>query len=124
MVVKASIVDLEQLYAITKSCAKHMIKNDIFQWNENYPSKEILLNDIESQQIWKLEENKVIVAIIVLTEIEDKEYNKVKWLTKNYKNLYIHRLAVDPNFQGQGYAQKLMFFAEIMHLKTSINPSG
>lgn len=112
MVVKASIVDLEQLYAITKSCAKHMIKNDIFQWNENYPSKEILLNDIESQQIWKLEENKVIVAIIVLTEIEDKEYNKVKWLTKNYKNLYIHRLAVDPNFQGQGYAQKLMAFAE------------
>ena len=112
MIVKASIVDLEQLYTITKSCAKDMIKNDIFQWNENYPSKEVLLKDIELQQIWKLEENKVIIAIIVLTEIEDKEYNKVKWLTKNYKNLYIHRLAVDPNFQGQGYAQKLMAFAE------------
>jgi len=112
MIVKASILDLEQLYVITKSCAKHMIENDIFQWNENYPSKEVLQKDIELLQIWKLEENKVIVAIIVLTEIEDEEYNEVKWLTKNYKNLYIHRLAVHPNFQGQGYAQKLMAFAE------------
>ena len=109
---KASKIDLKQLYSLTKSCAKYMIENGIFQWNENYPSEEILLKDVELQQIWKLEENNSIVGAIVLTEIEDKEYLNVKWLTKNYKNLYIHRLAVHPNFQGKGYAQKLMDFAE------------
>lgn len=112
MIKKASISDLNQLYSITKSCAKHMIENGIFQWNEMYPSKEILQNDIELQQIWKLQENEIIVGIIVLTEIEDKEYKDVKWLTENHKNLYIHRLVVHPNFQGKGYAQKLMNYTE------------
>ncbi len=112
MINKASILDLEQLYALTKSCAKDMIENGIFQWNENYPSKEVLKKDIKLQQIWKLYESNKIIGIIVLTEIEDKEYEKVKWLTKNYKNLYIHRLAILPEFQGKGYAQKLMDFTE------------
>tara|TARA_R110001583_G_scaffold35585_3_gene118266 strand:+ start:84037 stop:84543 length:507 start_codon:yes stop_codon:yes gene_type:complete len=109
---KASISDLNQLYSITKSCAKHMIENSIFQWNEMYPSKEILQKDIELQQIWKLEENKVIIGIIVLTEIEDTAYKNVKWLTENHKILYIHRLAVHPNYQGKGNARNLMDFAE------------
>ena len=112
MISKASIVDLSELHALTKSCAKHMIKNGIFQWNEKYPSKEVLQKDIELQQIWKLQEDDKIIGIIVLTEIEDKEYKNVQWLIKNSKNLYIHRLAILPNFQGKGNAQKLMEFAE------------
>jgi len=111
-ITKAKISDLNQLHMLTKSCAKNMIDNGIFQWNEMYPSNEILEKDIELGQIWKLEERKIIAGIIVLTEIEDAAYKNVKWLTKNYKNLYIHRLAVHPNFQGKGYAQKLMNFAE------------
>lgn len=109
---KATTSDLDQVYSLTKSCAKDMIENGIFQWNENYPSKEVLKKDIKLQQIWKLYESNKIIGIIVLTEIEDKEYEKVKWLTKNYKNLYIHRLAILPEFQGKGYAQKLMDFTE------------
>jgi len=112
MISKASILDLKQIQLLTKSCAKHMIANGIFQWNENYPSKEVLQKDIELQQIWKLVLNKTIVGIIVLTEIEDKEYLNVKWLTKNVNNIYVHRLAVLPAYQAKGYAQKLMDFAE------------
>ena len=112
MIKEASILDLNQLYSLTKSCAKHMIENGIFQWNEMYPSKEVLQKDIELQQIWKLEENEIIIGIIVLTEIEDAAYKNVQWLTKNHKTLYVHRLAVHPNYQGKGKAQNLMDFAE------------
>ena len=112
MITKAIISDLNQLHSLTKSCAKHLIENNIYQWDETYPSIEILQLDIELQQIWKLEFDKIIVGIMVLTEIEDKEYSQVKWLTNNGKNLYVHRLAVHPKFQGKGYAQKLMEFAE------------
>lgn len=112
IVEKATHIDLEKLYAITKNCAKHLIEKGIFQWNDFYPSKTILQNDIDLQQIWKLVVENEIIGLIVLTEIEDEEYKNVKWLTKNSKNLYIHRLAVDPKFQGKGYAQKIMDFAE------------
>jgi ribosomal protein S18 acetylase RimI-like enzyme len=42
----------------------------------------------------------------------DKEYNSVKWLTKNTNNIYVHRLAVSPSHQRMGYAQEMMSFAE------------
>lgn len=109
---KAVKSDLVQLFSVVKSCGQNLIEQGIFQWNEEYPSKEVLQNDIALQQIWKLELANRIVGLIVLTEIEDAEYKQVKWLTKNQHHLYIHRLAVHPNFQGKGCAQKLMDFAE------------
>lgn len=112
LIKKASELDFLQLLSIVKSCGQNLIEQGIFQWNENYPSKQVLQNDIALQQIWKLEVANSIVGLIVLTEKEDAEYKQVKWLTKNQHNLYIHRLAVHPNFQGQGFAQKLMDFAE------------
>lgn len=121
MIKKASEKDLEQLLSIVKSCGQNLIEQGIFQWNEKYPSKEVLLDDIALQQIWKLQEANTIVGLIVITEIEDAEYHLVKWLTKNDKNLYIHRLAVHPNFQGKGFAQKLMDFAERFALENGYN---
>ena len=112
LIEKAIHSNIEVIHLITKRCANEMIKNGIFQWNESYPSKEILRKDIELQQLWKITENNTIIGIIVLTKIEDKEYKSVKWLTENGNNLYVHRLAVDPTFQSKGYAQKLMSFAE------------
>jgi ribosomal protein S18 acetylase RimI-like enzyme len=113
MIIKKALKqDLEQLLSIVKSCGQHLIEQGIFQWNENYPSIEVLRNDITLQQIWKLEDENAIVGLIVLTEIEDSIYQQVKWLTINKNNLYVHRLAVHPNFQGKGYAQKLMDFAD------------
>ena len=118
---KASVQDLEQLLSIVKSCGQNLIEQGIFQWNEEYPKREDLLEDIELQELWKLEDQNSIIGLIVLTENEDAEYQDVKWLTKNDKNLYIHRLAVHPKFQGKGYAQKLMDFAENYALKHKYN---
>ncbi|MFO7674605.1 MAG: GNAT family N-acetyltransferase [Lutibacter sp.] len=121
LIKKASKQDLDQLLTVVKSCGKNMIDQGIFQWNEEYPKREDLLEDIELQELWKLEDKNSIIGLIVLTENEDAEYQDVKWLTKNHKNLYIHRLAVDPKFQGKGYAQKLMDFAEKYALENGYN---
>lgn len=111
-IIKANEKDIDQLISVTGNCAKDLMAKNIYQWNESYPSREVLLHDIALQQLWKLEVNSKIVGIVVMTEIEDEEYNGVEWLTENAKNLYIHRLAVDPDHQGKGYAQMLMSFAE------------
>ena len=42
----------------------------------------------------------------------DDVYKPVKWLTGNYENIYIHRLAIHPKHQGKGYAKQLMDYAE------------
>lgn len=109
---KAKSSDIPEIIALTRSCARHMISKGIFQWNEIYPSKTVFLNDVKLHQLWKIELNDEILGVIVLTEIEDEEYAGVKWLTKDAKNLYIHRLAVHPKHQGKGIARELLDFSE------------
>ena len=111
-IVKATISDLPQIIALTSECAKKLIAEKIFQWNEFYPSKEVLKKDIELRQIWKMVLKDEIIGIIVISEIKDLEYNSVQWLTHDSNNIYIHRLALHPHVQGRGFARKMMDFAE------------
>lgn len=111
MIRKALISDLPSIYQLTQACAKAMIIRGIYQWNEHYPTLDRFKKDIELQELFVLEED-VIKGIVVLTEIVDEEYIPVKWLTQNKNNLYIHRLAINPEYWRQGYAQQLMDFAE------------
>jgi len=89
-----------------------MKKMGIYQWNEHYPSKNAFEEDIERGELYILEEAGGLLGTIVISTLMDNEYRPIDWLTPNGKNIYIHRLAVHPDFQGKGFAQKLMTFAE------------
>jgi ribosomal protein S18 acetylase RimI-like enzyme len=89
-----------------------MEKIGIFQWNEEYPSREAFENDISRKELYVLKSENTLIGCITITTYMDEEYVPIKWLTPNENNVYIHRLAVDPKFQGKGYAQMLMNFAE------------
>lgn len=112
MIRKAQINELEEIKKLTEACAEAMIKLQIFQWNEHYPSLEKLRNDILKEELYVYVSSSEIIGIIVITDVMDEEYIPVEWLSKTNNNIYIHRLATHPDFWGQGYAQKLMNFAE------------
>ena len=113
MIRKASLKDIDKLLEITKACATQMITQNIFQWNEFYPNKEAFLNDVKRSELYVLELENMIIGCITISTFMDEEYISVSWLTPNANNIYIHRLAIHPNHQGKGYAQKLMDYAEI-----------
>ena len=104
--------DLDQIKALTEACAVAMQEKKIFQWNEHYPSRIKLQEDIRKKELYVLEDENQLKGIIVLTDFMDEEYLPVQWLTENGNNLYIHRLATRPDDWGKGYGQKLMDFAE------------
>lgn len=108
----AKISEISDILSITKACASFMISKGIYQWNEHYPSKEAFLSDIKRKELYMLEYDKNLIGTVVISTHMDAEYIPIKWLTKNENTIYIHRLAVHPNFQGKGFAQKLMSFAE------------
>jgi len=112
MIRKAKITELQEIKNLTGACATAMIKKDIFQWNEHYPSREKLKEDILKDELYILEKSGNIIGIIVITESMDDEYIPIEWLSKTSNNIYIHRLATHPDFWGQGYGQQLMDFAE------------
>ncbi len=112
MIRKAKISELQEIKQLTEACAEAMIKKNIFQWNEHYPSFEKLRQDIEQNELYVFQKDSKIIGIIVITEIMDDEYLPIQWISKTSSNIYLHRLAVHPDFWGLGYAQKLMDFAE------------
>jgi len=112
MIRKGLYSDIDEILDITKACAKHMLGNGIFQWNEHYPNKEAFENDVERDELYVLEIEKTIIGCITISTLMDGEYIPVKWLTPNKNNIYIHRLSIHPQHQGKGYAKQLMDFAE------------
>jgi ribosomal protein S18 acetylase RimI-like enzyme len=111
MIRKAAVLDLNSIMQITKACAKHMINQQIFQWNEHYPNRNAFKNDVQRGELYVYMQNNICIGCIVITTIKDVEYVPIEWLTKD-KNIYIHRLAVHPKYQGKGIAQHMMTFAE------------
>lgn len=112
MIRKGTLDDIDNILHITKACAADMIAKNIFQWNEFYPNKTPFINDAKRGELYVLEVENKIVGCITVSTFMDEEYIPIPWLTPNKNNIYIHRVAIHPNLQGQGYAQKLMAFAE------------
>ena len=112
MIRRAKILEIPEILLLTQACARDMISQDIYQWNETYPSAEVLVKDIEEGRLYVLAEASKIIGIIALCTEIDEEYKSVEWLTQDGPNLYVHRLAVHPTYQGKGHARTLMVFAE------------
>lgn len=113
MIEKGVIGDEREIISMTQLCALDLISKGISQWDQHYPNLGTIQNDIAMGQLYKYTYGKIIVGIIVLNEVQDPEYADLNWVTdENSRNLVVHRLAVHPEHQGKGIAQKLMSFAE------------
>ena len=55
MIRPAKAKDLPFILEVTQSCARHMIANGIFQWNEQYPSVEAFQKDLDREELYVFE---------------------------------------------------------------------
>ncbi|WP_420603654.1 GNAT family N-acetyltransferase [Flagellimonas sp.] len=112
MIRPAKISEIKDLLDIAKACALKMEANGIYQWNEHYPSKNAFLNDLKREELYvKIYQEQLIGAIVISTHM-DAEYIPIQWLTPNGNSTYIHRVCIHPDYQGLGFAQEMMDFAE------------
>ena len=112
MIRKAEEIDIKPIILMTNACAIAMIAQGVFQWNEHYPDVTAFENDIKRNELYVLEVEGEVKGSIVISTLMDEEYIPIKWHTDNKNNIYVHRLAIHPDFQGKGNAQQLMDFAE------------
>ncbi len=109
---KANINQLDKIFELYSAAIENMEKQNIHQWDEIYPDKEILRQDILKEQMYigKIDNN--IAVCFVLNEECDEEYKNGKWNYPDSKFCVIHRLCVNPEFQNQGIASKTMDYIE------------
>ena len=118
---KAEISDLDNVMKIISLCTAHMISNKIFQWNDSYPSRQAFEVDINKNDLLVLLLKGKVIGCVCVSNIMDDFYKKIKWKTKSNNSLYVHRLAINPFFQGKGYAKFIMNYIEDLGKKISSN---
>ena len=89
-----------------------MENNDIHQWDEIYPDKAILAEDISKNLMYIGEIDNKIAVCFVLSEECDEEYKNGAWKYPDARFSVIHRLCVNPDFQNQGIAAKTLEYIE------------
>tara|TARA_B100001167_G_C16715015_1_gene278323 strand:+ start:302 stop:808 length:507 start_codon:yes stop_codon:yes gene_type:complete len=112
MIRPAKASEIEKIITITQACAAHMQSQEIYQWNEFYPSKAAFETDLERGELFVLISSENPIGCITISTHKDEEYKAIDWLSVDSDHRYIHRLAVNPEAQGKGNAKRLMDFAE------------
>lgn len=89
-----------------------MEKQEIHQWDEIYPDKEIIAEDIARNQMYIGKIDNKITVCFVLSEEYDEEYKNGKWQWPDDRFCVIHRLCVSPDSQNRGIAAETLKYIE------------
>ena len=105
---RAGTDDLDALVALYGAAAQDMREKGIDQWDEYYPDREILAEDVESGDMTLgLLDGQLACAYVVNREYEP-EYELGAWEHTEGDFCVLHRLCVNPAMQGRGLARQAM----------------
>jgi len=107
----ATLNDIAQILTLISEVVPAMKAAGNFQWDDDYPNKEVFTNDINLSQLWVAEINGTIAGVAAITTDQDAEYAQAG-LDITETAVVTHRLAVNLNYQGLGVAAALLIKAE------------
>lgn len=87
--------DLKYIMKIINEGKEFLKNNKVDQWQNGYPNGEVILNDINNNESYVMENNGEIVGTVALSFNGEKTYDKIyegKWITNN-NYAVIHRIA-------------------------------
>ncbi|VYT81407.1 GNAT family N-acetyltransferase [Clostridium tertium] len=111
---KTTEKDLDSVIKIIDEAKEFLKINNIDQWQNGYPNKEVILRDIENDHSYVLDDNGEIIATTVLSFDGDKNYDVIyngDWITDN-KYGVIHRIAVSRDYANRGIGKKIIESSE------------
>jgi ribosomal protein S18 acetylase RimI-like enzyme len=108
---QATLRDVDSVMALVRRVVPLMRASGNLQWDDHYPNAGVFERDIELDQLWLAEIDGQIAGVAAITSDQEPEYANVGW-DIHETAIVVHRLAVDPVFQGKGVAVALMEQAE------------
>lgn len=115
---KAVKSDLAVIQAFVDKAKKVMDSQGIPQWDEIYPTELDFGGDIDKNELYIGEIEGEPAVCFTLNKFQDEEYFNVEWENSGDDFMVIHRLCVNPEFQGRGIGKKTcMYIEEIVRAK-------
>lgn len=104
----ATIDDLDALVALYGAATQDMLRQGIDQWDEYYPDREILTEDVESGDMTLGLLDGEPACAWVVNRAYEPEYVSGAWEHTGGDFCVLHRLCVNPELQGRGLARQAM----------------
>ena len=115
--------DVKSVMQIYDDGRDFMIENgNPTQWENGYPSEDLIRDDIEKGQSYVCEFDGEIIAVFMFIIGDDESYQKIhngSWLN-NEPHGVIHRIAVSKNMHDKGIAKCCFDFCKNECLKNNI----
>ncbi|NLK95435.1 MAG: GNAT family N-acetyltransferase [Clostridiales bacterium] len=115
----AQMEDLDSVFSMFTDAIKEMNKNNIDQWDNIYPDKNILKEDISKGELYIGLYHGKIASAYVINQESDDQYANGHWKYPESTYYVIHRLCVNPLFQNRGIGKLTMF-----HIENEIRKKG
>ena len=101
-----TINDLPEVIEIINQAKLYFKNEGIDQWQDGYPNEDSIINDINQNEAYVLEDNGKILATTMISSNIEPTYNYIEgnWL-QNDKYMVIHRIAIHNDQKGKGLAK-------------------
>ena len=113
---QAAIKDFDECWRVVDAARNKMIERDnLDQWTKAYPSEELIREDVMLGIAHVVTDDDRVVCYGAVTDKGEPAYTAIngKWLSQG-RYLALHRLAVDPMFQRNGYGRFFFKNVEIL----------
>lgn len=108
---KATLLELDDILVLYDNARRFMRETgNLTQWQNGYPNKNLIAEDIKKGQLYILEDNGEISAVFVYFKGVEPDYEQIdgKWLNDKPYGV-LHRICVAK--KGNGIAAKCFEFA-------------
>ena len=114
---KTTTNDTDALLSLFDEARATIAALGIDQWQNGYPSREVVDEDIALARSYVIEEDGAICGTFVLVEDGEPTYDRIfdgAWKTGEHSHDYvaIHRVAVAVSMRGRGVSTKIINFAD------------
>lgn len=109
---KAEPENLDEIVMLFRAAIRRMDDQEIPQWDEIYPSAEVLTDDLARGELYAGTTGGRIACAFTLSPRCDPEYTLGAWRRPDSRYCVIHRLCVHPSFQHRRAAAQAMAFIE------------
>ncbi len=114
--------DIQHILYLMEEAKAFLASQNIDQWQNAYPSKTDILQDLEQKNGYVLYDDTEIVGYVCISFDGEPCYEKIdgSWLS-NQKYAVVHRMAVQNQKKGRGLAGKMFCFAEKICKENGVN---
>jgi GNAT superfamily N-acetyltransferase len=105
--------DIDRVMELVRDCIAGMRQAGIEQWDDIYPNRATMGIDARDGTLYLGSlDAEPFVGMFVVNDVQSPEYRDVPWTIEAARVGVVHRLMVDPRYQGRGLARELMQAAE------------